>query len=581
MAAQRRASTVAMPLDERSFRRFAARAAVRLAGAASVLALAVLPLRAQDAGLRGEVPENVLARDLLSRAQLADRPTALSRPPSSEATPSNAPLPDYRPASAGAVDDEDNAPEDGSLFTERAQQDDTFANPPARRARPVTGARRQEAEEPEQSARLREDATPEEADTTGTVRTATVDSLDLEAERGPLSDNPRTDAIEGRDFEPEENPYAPLGLRLGSFNVTSRLDTGLTWTSNANSAPDGGEAVLSESTLRLGGVSDWSRHAARFDAYGTFRKTIDGEPVSELQGGIDAALDLDLAHEYRGRAGLSYSVRPESASSPVVIVGAASRPTRHGLTGTLGLDKDIGKLRLGVTGTVDRVAYSDAKLSGGGTLSQEERNSTLVSGALRIGYAVSPALTPFVETEYGRRVYDLKVDSAGYQRSGDRVALRGGVELDLGEKLTGEISAGWLRESFDDPRLDAISGLTVNASLDWSPFRGTIVALDATTTVEGSTTAGDSGSILYDGSMRITREIRANLTADLLLGAAWRDYAGSSDHETTLRAETSATWWLNRYAGVTGRLRHETFNSTLPGRDSRTNSVYLGMSFQR
>ena len=117
---------------------------------------------------------------------------------------------------------------------------------------------------------------------------------------------------------------------------------------------------------------------------------------------------------------------------------------------------------------------------------------------LRAGYEISPAITPFVEAEFGRRIYTCDVDSNGFERSSDRDSARApALELDLTEKLTGEFSAGWLREMFDDDRLAGISGPTVNADLDWSPERGTTIGLHRQTTVEGTTTAGESGSTSF------------------------------------------------------------------------------------
>jgi hypothetical protein len=126
-----------------------------------------------------------------------------------------------------------------------------------------------------------------------------------------------------------------------------------------------------------------------------------------------------------------------------------------------------------------------------------------------------------------------------------------------------------------------ISGLSAAANLTWSPYRGTIVGFEASTTVEGTTTPGESGSLLHAATLRLERRMRANLTANASLGASWRDYSGSTDHDLILRAETSMTWWLNRYAGVTGRYRFETLDSTLPNRDTTTNSVYLGVTLRR
>ena len=271
----------------------------------------------------------------------------------------------------------------------------------------------------------------------------------------------------------------------------------------------------------------------------------------------------------------------KTADSPVVLPPVASRPLLQTLTGSAGIEKDAGKLRFGLTGNIERLDYEDARLQGGGTLSQEERNSTLVSAALRVGYQVSPAMTPFAEIEYGRRIYDLEIDSAGYARSSDRTGLRAGVEVDLGEKLTGEVSAGWINERFDDARLKPISGPALAANLAWSPQRGTTVNLNAETIVEGTTTAGDSGSIYYSGTLSASREIRANLTLDAAIGAALRDYSSTSDRDLTLRGESSLTWWVNRAVGLVGRYRVENVSSTLPGRDTTTNQIYLGMKLQR
>ncbi len=506
------------------------------------------------------------------------------------------PLPAYRPASAGALDDEQEAERSGdgsSLFPMREEEaTDTFAErtSPRRPARTAnareTSAQPRNAEKPvspdsdDRRANRQGDEEPDDL-TVGTVRQEAIDGQDEEANRRAKAENVRTGAIETGSIEDEENPYSPLGLRVGTFDVHATLDQGLTWSSNPNFSPDGGEGVLSETQLRLNAVSDWARHAATINAYGIARESVSGSEVSDLEGGFDAAFRADLAHELTADAFFSYSVRPESASSPVVIVGALFEPLLQDMTGSLGISKGVGKARFGLTGSLERKLYSDADIAGGGTLSQEDRNFTLATVALRAGYEISPALLPFVEGEVGRRFYDLKVDSAGYARSADRLALRTGLELDLGEKLSGEFSAGWLRESFDDDRLTPVSALLLNAALAWSPSRGTTVSLLGSTEVEGTTTADDSGSVRYSASLDVQRQVRSNLTVGATAGLAWRDYIDSTEHELTLSAETNATWWFNRFAGINGRLRHERFDSTLAGRDYEASSVYLGLKLQR
>lgn len=564
-----------------------ARRLLLLATGAAALACAQHASAQQTGALRGPVSESQMNGELFAGAKNGKN----RKQPAETGRDAGIPSPEYEPVTAGAAPSTDK-PQGGSIFADTAVTD-AFADAPppdpASSRGPSTARARAEqsraqAATPPQSAAERlaaaKEAKKPEVDeqSTGTVRAGTVDSeveLDVDPGAEPAA------AVEAIDRTAEEDPYAPLGLRLGTFLLTPTLETGLTWTSNANYSQARSPALLSDTTLRLEAASDWSRHSATIKAYGTIRKSVSGEPADEKKAGIDASLRLDLADDYRALASLGYALGPESASSPITITGTVGRPIRQTLTGSAGVEKDLGKFRFALTARAERDVFGDAELSAGGTLSQKERNTTLATVALRGGYEISPALTPFAEIEVGRRLYDEKVDSSGYERSTNRVAARAGLELDLGEKLTGEIAAGWLEERFDDSRLAPISGVTVDASLAWSPLRGTIVNLTGSTKVEGATAAGESGSILYSAGTSVERRLRADLTGTIAFGAAYRDYVGVGGHDLTLSAEAGLTWWLNRYAGITGRARHETQTSSIAGRGYRADSVFLGLKLQR
>ncbi len=99
-------------------------------------------------------------------------------------------------------------------------------------------------------------------------------------------------------------------MRAGRFILTPTLEQGLTATDNVNFAPEKRSAVLSETTLRLNAVSDWSRHSASLDLYGIAREFDLGREVLRMELGADAVLDLDLANDYRLRAEAGYRRRP-------------------------------------------------------------------------------------------------------------------------------------------------------------------------------------------------------------------------------------------------------------------------------
>ncbi|MER8691269.1 outer membrane beta-barrel protein [Mesorhizobium opportunistum] len=567
------------------------------------------PLHAQETELRGEVSESAILSDQQRKA----RQLALAR--QGQQAPANAvqdaQADTYLPASAGAVPDDtdsNDASASGSIFDPPQATDDSSADtskPPKPRRRPSTGGKADQdktkagsktsdkaADKSKKKKKTTSTditasttvSTTDAADTTDTGeetanrRVRTIDSADKQ-KLDPGAE--RTDAIEGQKRKPEEDPFAAPGVKWGSFVIRPTIEQGLTATSNGDSSSAGKSALLSETALRFSATSDWRENSAVIDGYGLFRETVSGYPVHNAQGRIEGQFNVDLDNELRAIAKLGYEAVPESASSPDAIAGVSTQPLRQTVDGSLAVEKAVGKMQYTLTGAVAHDFYGDAKLSDGTSLSQKDQDNTLYTATLRTGYEISPALTPFSEIEVGRRTYDQRIDNEGFERSSTRLGARAGLQLDMGEKLSGEFSAGWLREAIDDKSLEPISGATVNAALKWSPERGTTIGLTGSSTVETTTTAGESGDILYSGRLTGERQIRANLTGNAALGLDWRNYVGIDGHDRILSAEAGLTWWLNRYAGLTTKVRTEKLTSNLPGRDYTANSIYLGVKVQQ
>ncbi|TPM33036.1 hypothetical protein FJ958_09815 [Mesorhizobium sp. B2-3-5] len=572
--------------------------------ATSMLALLrPAPLHAQETELRGEVSESAILSDRQRKARRLVLAAQGQQQPANAAQDDTQPRA-YLPASAGAVPDgTDTDAATGSIFDPPQANDDTSTDnptPPKPRRRPSTaGQTAADKDKTKAGAKAadkskKKKTTTATTDTTGAVtdgsdtaatdqeaanrRALTIDS----AERQKLDPGAeRTAAIERLNKKAEDDPFAATGVRWGSFTIRPTIEQGLTATTNGDSSSAGTSALLSETALRFSAVSDWRENSATIDGYGLFRETVSGYPVHNGQGRIEGQFNIDLDNELRAIAKLGYEAVPETASSPNAIAGVSTQPLRQTIDGSLGIEKAVGKMQYTLTGAVSHDFYGDAKLSDGTSLSQKDQDSTLYTATLRTGYEISPALTPFTEVELGRRIYDQHIDNEGFERSSTRFGARAGLQLDMGEKLSGEFSAGWLREALDDKSLEPISGATVNADLKWSPERGTTIGLTGKTTVETTTTPGESGDILYSGRLTAERHIRANLTGNAALGLDWRDYIGIDGHDRILSAEAGLTWWLNRYAGLTSRVRTEKLTSNLPGRDYTANSIYLGVKVQR
>jgi hypothetical protein len=597
------AERVQVPMP--AIRSIPARLSVALLCGAAAVAVFV-PLAAQEgSGLRGAMPSSGLAGQA-SPLQRNPREPLASRQVEPLA-PENPPLPAYRPVGQGAVPEPTTDPRIEELLGARPRVA-TQTEQPRRRpaaAPTATASSRTATAQPTRrpgattaQSTAGQPATTTEEDVTGSVSAPIrpgmlpapddtprapneiarrVDAEDLG--RGAIGpDAERTGGIETRGAAADASPYAPTGIRAGSLVLRPTLEQGAEWSSNASATAGGSSDILSSTTLRLGVESEWERHAVSLNTFGTYRTSLQGTGFSELTAGLDGSLRLDLGGGFTSTTEIGYQRRPESADLAVTTVG---RPLRQTFSAATTMAKTVGPVLVSAKASADRNVYADATLDTGGTVSQAGRNNTLYALTLRGGYEVSPALQPFVETEVGRRIHDARIDAGGFARSATRYGARAGLAFDRGEKFTGEVAAGFLTERPDDSRLSPVSGLTLDANLGWSPLRGTQVNLAATTEIEASALAGAAGALVYGVSLGATREFSARLTGAALLSAELRRYAGTADTDTTLGGTASLTWWLNRYAGITGRVGHERLSSTVAGRGYGSTTVYLGVTLQR
>jgi hypothetical protein len=519
-----------------------------------------LPAFAQEAGLRGAVTETGASEPLPSRNK-ARRTLARAK----------VPIPDYQPETPS------NLPEEPDPLAQASEDGQPTTDP---------GADQIDVEELEagngraRSQSRAETVLPSEVPIPGRSEARTEDEDPepvLRAER----DNLREPAIDGRRKRRDEDPYAAPGISVGAFTVRPTLETGIRWTSNSDSSASGSAAVLSETNLRLRAESDWSQHKLNLEANGSWLKSISGAETDEPKGGLAADFEIDVSKGTVLTGGLGWSHSIESAAAPATVIGALSRPNLDKLTAFAAASHDLGLIGIRARLDAERSLYGDATDSTGTAVSQDDRNNTYAGLTLRATYEISPTLAPFIEGEVGRRIYDNDTDSFGLERAATRLAVRTGVEANFSEKLRGDLAIGYLVENVDDTALEDVSGLSLAGTVNWSPMRGTNVALTASTAVEGSSTSTSAGSLLHGLNLAMTKRVRENLDLTANAGVRFRDYSGPNPNELTFSAGAGFTYWFNRYFGLSSRLAHETVTSSDPTRESQTNSLFVGMTFRR
>jgi hypothetical protein len=390
------------------------------------------------------------------------------------------------------------------------------------------------------------------------------------------------DRVQSRDISEEENPFQAVGIRLGSITLRPAFEQGLETTSNSTASAGGGAATSSVSTFRMDGVSDWRNGSLETAGFITLRKALSGNSEIDPEAGASLKLTQPILRDWAYTIGGSYGLKRESAVSgsafPTTIT---KRPLAQDIRLSLGVGKSEGILQPSAKLELDRLTYGDATDSLGATVSQSDRDQTSLRGTFRLGAELSPALTPFVEVAYGKTWRDEAADVFGNDRSSTDLRASVGAEINLSEKLNGEISVGWLRQSFESSGLNDIDGVALAAALNWSPQRGTIVTAGLTTNAEPANSATVSGSLVYGATLGITRQLSGRLSTSASFGASYRDFSAGGGNDTTLSAELAATYWVNRMLGINAKARYETVSSSDPSRESDTTTLLLGLKIQR
>lgn len=403
---------------------------------------------------------------------------------------------------------------------------------------------------------------------------------------------------QGSGGTPEDDPFAAPGIAVGSFILRPTLEIGLTGQRETTASKNGtppvvvrstDHSLLGDSDLRLQLDSDWERHELNVDVRGGLQRDLNGgifEP--DLSAEANGRLDISATTTLSGSIGYSYELDdPESpayvaATDPslVPVVTGVNSPATQEVNASLTLRQEFGRFFTEAGVEAARYFYGDAELSDGTVISQGDLDNTTIDGRLRAGIDASAVFSPFVEASYGVRRMAETPDSGGVDRNAERYGLRLGTGIDFGEKLNGEISAGYELENPADPALSDIAGAAIGAQINWSPRRETDVVLELETTTETSGASANGGAMLYTADLGVTHRLRDNLTAEAAVGAEYRHVRSGSD-ETTLNTEMALTYWFNRFSGLTTRIGHEETLSRDPADRSRTTSAYVGLRLRR
>ncbi len=386
-----------------------------------------------------------------------------------------------------------------------------------------------------------------------------------------------------RNSRPAEDPYAPLGLRLGTVTVFPTLEAQGGYDSNparaASGTPRKGSPVV-RAEAGFTARSDWSRHEISADLRGAYSRYTAVPSADRPEGSarlgarLDVTKDAAIDAELRGRLD---SQTPGTAN----LTGAAQgRPLTYQYGGSLGATQRFNRLAVSLRGSIDRSDFQDAQDANGNVISQKDRQFTQYGVRLRTGYEVTPGLIPFAEAVVDTRRYDLSRDNQGFQRDSTGAQARVGTTFEVTRTLTGEVLAGYGLRRFEDQRLRDLRGPVVEAALNWAVTPLTTLRLRGTTEFEETTLVGSSGSITRRASAEISHALLRNLIFTAGASFARADYNGINRKDDTIRANFGVDYSLTRNAVLRASYARELTTSNAPGNNVSSNVWLFGARLQ-
>lgn len=349
--------------------------------------------------------------------------------------------------------------------------------------------------------------------------------------------------LEFRDVEEQPDE---TGLRLGSFQINSQVEVGISHqrTKTTEDSNETTQTFSADSQI----VSQWSRHElrleTRLDAASRRGLRVQDWTIGLVAGG---RRDISGRLSANGELRLSHNVSEDDQDE-----------TNYGATA--GFRIAPGPLEMNLRGSADFRKVGDPVAG-----SENGNDFRDFDAELRLAYNRGAILAPFVETRVTHRRTGM-VD--GFDGDATRWELRTGLQIDRGEKLTGEVSVGIGHIRTKDSQRDSLNSLLWATSLAWSPMRLTTITLSASTDLAFSQTTDLTASKMASGIRSTGIALRAERSFNHRLdGFASADYNYSSygdidRSDETMLFSTGLTYALTPDSSLFASFTHERSQSS-------------------
>jgi hypothetical protein len=398
-------------------------------------------------------------------------------------------------------------------------------------------------------------------------------SLPDEVPRGEtVTDRPRPD-------------YDPIGQRVGSFILYPNATFQESYETNILGSPTQPVGdFISSLAPSLDMKSDWNNHALNFHADGSIQKYAEhsSQDYNDYTFGSDGRLDIDRDAQLFGTLG--YSERHEPVWSPdnpgnvhPSLVTIVPEPYTD-FSGSVAGQKAFNRLSFRLDATYDDFRFSDVTSASGIPVPMHLEDYSQEQLTLRTTYELAPLRQIYLLTSYNWIDYAAAADLGGFNRTSNGYMAALGTRYDLTGIVFADFYAGYLDQSYKDPRLPAITGPAAGLKLTWNVTRLTTITGSFNRSLAETILPGASGYFDTNSEIRIDHELLRNVILNGSIGYEQDAFHGVQRIDNYYLAGLGAKYLLNHNFWLSIGYTFQTRDSSQSINNFNDNIILLSLS---
>ncbi len=374
--------------------------------------------------------------------------------------------------------------------------------------------------------------------------------------------------------------YDAVGVPVGAFRAYPSLTAGIAYDDNVFDRATPVRDTFFQLAPRLALESGWSKNFLKITGDATIERFARITSENSERYAVDALGRLDVDHATVVELETLFARRVEARGSSGDVV-AFSRPiVFHDAGGHFGVTTSRGVLTLRTRVDFDNLRY-EAAIVGTQSFPQAYRNHRATVALAELSTPLGAQVGAVVAGTYNDQTYPdrdqgvVPLDAHGW------TALAG-VKFGLTSVTSGQITAGYLRQSFRAPSFPGIAGPAYDARIVWNPTPLVSVTATARRFVEASPMTNVAGIVADAVGVAADYELLRNLLINLRADYVSEAYRGIDRLDRRATAGVGVRYLVNGMLQLGFDYDHRDQASRGTGaRPYRGNAVLLRVTVQR